>query len=71
MQARVQIVVQQKDDALIVPTGAIRTVGKRRFVEYMDGDVKRSRSVEVGITTDLDTEIVAGLEEGMVILAGT
>jgi multidrug efflux pump subunit AcrA (membrane-fusion protein) len=37
----------------------------------MDGDIKRSRNVETGITTDQDTEIVSGLTEGMVILAGT
>ena len=71
MLTRVQIIVQQKDDALIVPTSAIRTVGKRRFVEYYDGNVKRSRNVEVGISTDVDTEITSGLDEGMTILAGT
>jgi HlyD family secretion protein len=71
MNARVQIVVQRKDDVLLVPTQAIRTVGKRRFVEYMDGNVKRSRNVEIGITTDVDTEVVSGLDEGMSILAGT
>jgi HlyD family secretion protein len=71
MLTRVQIIVQKKDDVLIVPTNAIRTVGKRRFVEYMDGSVKRSRNVEIGISTDVDTEIVSGLDEGMQILAGT
>jgi len=71
MLTRVQIIVQQKDDALIVPSSAIRTVGKRRFVEYYDGNVKRSRNVEVGISTDVDTEILSGLDEGMTILAGT
>jgi HlyD family secretion protein len=70
MLARVQIIVQQKDDVLIVPSNAVRTVGKRRFVEYMDGNVKRSRNVETGVSTDTDTEIVSGLDEGMTILAG-
>ena len=71
MNARVQIVVQKKDDVLLVPTQAIRTVGKRRFVEYMDGNVKRSRNIEIGISTDVETEVVSGLDEGMSILAGT
>ncbi|MGI8422510.1 MAG: HlyD family efflux transporter periplasmic adaptor subunit [Chloroflexota bacterium] len=70
MNARVQIVVQRKDDVLLIPTQAIRTVGKRRFVEYMDGNVKRSRNVEIGISTDVDTEVISGLDEGMAILAG-
>jgi HlyD family secretion protein len=71
MLARVQIIVQKKDDVLVVPSNAIRTVGRRRFVEYMDGNVKRSRNIEVGIVTDVDTEVVSGLDEGMTILAGT
>ena len=71
MLSRVQIVVQRKDDVLMMPSNAIRTVGRRRFVEYMDGNVKRSRNVEVGISTDVDTEIVSGLDEGMTVLAGT
>jgi HlyD family secretion protein len=70
MLARVQITLQVKDNVLIVPNGAVRTVGRRRFVEYMDGEIKRSRNVEVGIVTDQETEIVSGLTEGMVILAG-
>ena len=71
MLSRVQVVVQRKDDVLMIPSNAIRTVGRRRFVEYMDGNVKRSRNVEVGISTDVDTEIVSGLDEGMTVLAGT
>jgi multidrug efflux pump subunit AcrA (membrane-fusion protein) len=69
--ARVRIIVQQKDDVLIAPTGALRQVGKRQFVEFMDGAVKRSRTVETGVSTPVDTEIVSGLQEGEVILAGT
>jgi RND family efflux transporter MFP subunit len=71
MLSRVQVIVQRKEDVLMVPTNAIRTVGRRRFVEYMDGNVKRSRNIEVGISTDVDTEVVTGLDEGMTILAGT
>lgn len=71
MNARVQIIVQKKDDVLLIPTQAIRTVGRRRFVEYMDGNVKRSRNIEIGISTDVETEVVSGLDEGMSILAGT
>ncbi|HEU5315636.1 MAG TPA: efflux RND transporter periplasmic adaptor subunit [Chloroflexota bacterium] len=70
MLARVQITLQIKPDVLMVPNGAVRVVGKRKFVEYMDGDIKRSRNVETGIQTDSDVEIVSGVTEGMVILAG-
>ena len=71
MLARVQVTLQVKDNVLMVPNGAVRTVGKRRFVEYMDGEIKRSRNVEIGIVTDANTEVTSGLTEGMVILAGS
>ncbi len=70
MLARVTIVVQKKDGVLIVPAKAVKTVGKRRFVEYMDGSLRRSANVEVGVVTDTDAEIVSGLTEGQVILSG-
>ncbi len=70
MLARVNIVVQKKDDVLVVPAKAIKTIGKRRFVEYMEGSIRRSANVEVGVVTDSDAEIVSGLKEGQVILSG-
>jgi len=70
MLARVQVTLLIKPDVLMVPNGAVRVVGKRKFVEYMDNDIKRSRNVETGISTESDTEITSGLQEGMVILAG-
>ena len=70
MLVRGTIVVQQKEDALIVPTRAVKTAGKRKFVEYMDGAVRRAQNVEVGIVTDAEAEILSGLREGQVILAG-
>jgi RND family efflux transporter MFP subunit len=70
MLSRVQITLLVKPDVLMVPNGAVRVVGKRKFVEYIDGDIKRSRNVETGIQTDSDIEITSGLQEGMVILAG-
>jgi HlyD family secretion protein len=70
MLARVQITLKIKDNVLKVPNGAVRTVGRRQFVEYMDDDIKRSRNVETGISTDTETEITSGLQEGFIILAG-
>lgn len=70
MLVRGTIIAQQKDNVLIVPVGAVKTVGKRRFVEYMDGNVRRAQNVEVGIATDTDAEILSGLREGQAILAG-
>jgi multidrug efflux pump subunit AcrA (membrane-fusion protein) len=70
MPVRASIVVQRKENVLIVPTSAVKTVGRRTFVEYFDGTRRRSANVEVGIVTATEAEIVKGLQEGQVILAG-
>ncbi|MAG35975.1 MAG: hypothetical protein CL878_07005 [Dehalococcoidia bacterium] len=75
MLSRIKIILQQKDDVLIVPQSAVRSVGKRQFVEYMDEingqPVKRSRNVVPGLSSGGQTEIIEGVDAGMVILAGS
>lgn len=70
MLARIQITLLSKPDVLLVPNTAIKIVGKRKFIEYMDGDIRRSRNVELGIQTDTDTEVLSGVQPGMVVIAG-
>ncbi|NBT93562.1 MAG: HlyD family efflux transporter periplasmic adaptor subunit [Chloroflexi bacterium] len=70
MLARVQITLLSKPGVLLVPNTAIKVVGKRKFIEYMDGDIRRSRNVELGIQTDTDTEVLSGVQPGMVVIAG-
>ena len=70
MLARVTITVQQKDDVLKVPIESVKRSGRRTYVEYMDGDIKRAKNVETGIQTETEVEILSGLEEGFVILQG-
>ena len=70
MLARVTITVQHKDDVLKVPIESVKRSGRRTFVEFMDGDIKRAKNVEIGIQTETEVEILSGLEEGFVILQG-
>ena len=75
MLARVKIILQRLENVLLVPQAAVRTVGKRQFVEYNDEingqPVKRSRNVVPGLSSGGQTEIKEGVQEGMVILAGS
>jgi multidrug resistance efflux pump len=66
--ADVTVTVQVKSDVLIVPKGAVRSIGSRRTVEVVDGTSRRSVPVEVGITTENEVEIVSGLREGQWVL---
>jgi len=68
MTAEASIVAASREDALIVPLRAVRTEGQRAYVERLvDGRVEPVE-VELGLITDTQIEIAAGLEEGDVIV---
>jgi multidrug efflux pump subunit AcrA (membrane-fusion protein) len=67
--ATVSIVLQEKENVLWLPPAAIRTYQGRNFVVVQNPDgTQRRVDVLLGITTDERVEIVAGLEEGQVIV---
>lgn len=66
-----KVTVQQKNDVLLVPQKSVRSAGVRRYVEYMDGTVRRVVNVDVGIVSGGNAEILSGLREGQEILART
>lgn len=70
--ALVQLTVQQKSNALLIPVSAVRTAGGRKYVEYIDSSgARQSAGVQVGISTPTDVEITDGLTEGVsVVLNG-
>lgn len=59
----VQILVQQKNDALAVPRGAIRTEQGKHFVLVLDGERLRRREVVLGMADPTSYEVVSGLGE--------
>jgi RND family efflux transporter MFP subunit len=59
----VQILVQQKNDALAVPRGAIRTEQGKHFVLVVDGERLRRREVVLGMADPTSYEVVSGLGE--------
>jgi multidrug efflux pump subunit AcrA (membrane-fusion protein) len=71
VSAQAAVVLQQKADSLLVPQRAVRSSGQRRFVEYLDGGARRTIDVSLGIVGVSDVEILSGLREGQVILAGS
>lgn len=61
MSADVEILCGRSEDALALPADAVRRRGARRFVELESG---ATREVELGLVTDEEAEILAGLAEG-------
>jgi multidrug efflux pump subunit AcrA (membrane-fusion protein) len=67
---QVSIVVQSKDNVLLVPRKSVRSAGARRFVQYMSGSSRKVANIEVGIVSDDMAEIVSGLTEGQIVVVG-
>lgn len=68
--AQVSIVLQNKDNVLLVPKKSVRSAGARKFVQYMSGSSRKVANVEVGIVAGDMAEILSGLTEGQVVVVG-
>ncbi|MBN1263202.1 MAG: efflux RND transporter periplasmic adaptor subunit [Candidatus Pacebacteria bacterium] len=71
MAATASIIVQTKSDILIVPSTAINYQGETAAVVILKDGQKTNQTVEVGISSDIETEIISGLSEGEVVITGT
>ena len=69
VQAAIQ--VRRKEQVLLIPQTAIRTLGSRRYVEVVEGSSTRRVDVEVGMAADGDVEVVNGLREGQQVVVGS
>jgi len=70
MNASVTMLLEIKEDVLIVPTRAIQNDNGREVVTVISQDQTTTTNVPVrtGITNGDQTEIISGLEEGQVVL---
>lgn len=69
MTADVEIIIACREDALLVPLRAVHTEGERVYVEVERVVGNRVEEVDVilGMMTDTEAEITAGLDEGDVV----
>jgi HlyD family secretion protein len=71
MTANVAVITDRKTNVLLVPSRAIRTVGRERVVEVRYKGLTFPVPVQVGMTGDNVTEIVRGLQEGDTVVINT
>ncbi len=64
MTANLTILVAEAQNALVVPTRAIKTVNKQKYVTLMDNGQEVQAPVITGLSANSMTEIVKGLQEG-------
>lgn len=62
--AQVKLVLDRREDVVIIPRDALREYLGRRYVYVSDGTTRTERTVETGLETATEVEIVNGLEAG-------
>jgi len=68
MTADVSIITVRQEDTLIVPLRAVHAEGEHAYVDCVAGDRIEQVVVELGLMTDTEIEITAGLAEGDVVV---
>ncbi len=70
MSVNAEIIIEEKEDVLIVSNSAISYVRNKAFVQILENGQLKKLPVEVGMITDLKTEIISGLNGGTEIVIG-
>ena len=67
MTANVTIVVEQRDNILLLPNRAVKTTGKQKIVSVVVDGKPTPVNVTLGMSGDTESEVVSGLNEGDVV----
>jgi len=68
MTASASIITQTKDNVLLVPTSSVQTQNGESFIRVMKNGKMEQVSVETGLSSNTQIEIVSGLAEGDTIV---
>jgi macrolide-specific efflux system membrane fusion protein len=71
MTASVSIIIESKNDVLLVPSSAVQTQAGQSTVKVLRNGQQETVSVKIGLISDTQTEIVSGLSEGDTVITGT
>ncbi|MBB6729585.1 efflux RND transporter periplasmic adaptor subunit [Cohnella zeiphila] len=65
----VSVIVNRKENAMVIPLSALRTVGARTYVQVAEADgSKREVDIEIGQQTPTDVEVLQGLTPGQKVV---
>lgn len=71
MSAQASIIVETKDNVLLVPSSAVTTTDGESTVRVQKNGRMQTVTVEKGSSSDTQTEIVSGLSEGDTVVTST
>ena len=70
MSVSAAIVTNEKQNVIVVPASAVKSQGDTHYVEIFDKVLER-KTVEIGLSDDVVTEIISGLNEGERVVVRT
>lgn len=70
MTAQISVVIAQRDNVLSVPTSALAGSASAPTVQVLVAGKPVTRPVEIGLSTNSATEIIAGLTAGQTVVTG-
>jgi macrolide-specific efflux system membrane fusion protein len=70
MAVTANIIIERKDNALLVPSGVMQKQGDQNYVNLLVNGQSQAVPVEVGLSSDTQTEIVSGLKEDDLVING-
>ncbi len=71
MAVNATIITNIKPDVLLVPAGAVQTQNGSSYVRLLKNNQPVLTSVEVGDSSDTQTEIISGIKEGDFVITGS
>ncbi len=71
MSVTANIITNSATGVITIPSGAVKTMGGKSYVEVLNNGVPEKKTVEIGISDDTNTEIKSGLTEGEKVVTGT
>lgn len=71
MSTTVDIVIDVRQDVLIVPSAAVKTQGNQHYVQILENGGPKNQIVEIGTSNGTDMEITSGLAEGQEVITQT
>lgn len=73
MSLSASIIIDVKQDVLLVPNSAVKWQGDATYVEIMANNAKvpLRQMIEVGLSNDVATEVISGLKEGEQVVTQT
>ncbi len=71
MAVNATIILSIKNDVVLVPVSAVKTANGSSSVQLLKDGKSTSVTVEVGDSSDTQTEIISGVTEGDIVITGT